>query len=176
MARLSAQKQVQRDARIVSDRARGFGWAAIAERHGLSERRCHEIWSTYWATQPSLGEIDPVEAVNEAIAQHDALVEDLARLAETSTQDAVRLGVLKAKREAMRERLILMQAVGLLPRDLGLLKHEVDVRRIIQVFMAALDRHDLPEVVEDDLLEALRAGSIRREYATEDRPDEAIEP
>jgi hypothetical protein len=62
----------------------------------------------------------------------------------------------------IRDRVLLMQAIGIVPRDLGLVAHEVDVQRIIRAFGEALDRHQLPSEIEDDLLDALRSASIRR--------------
>jgi len=163
VARLTAREKLRRDAEVVSDRARGYGWASIAEHHDLSERHCRQIWREHWDAEPAMDEIDPVEIAREAIAQLDAIVEDLARIADAARHDAVRLGALKAKRDAITQRLILLQTIGLLPCDLGMLRHEIDVRQVTKAFIAVLDRHNLADEVEDDLLSALRDGSIRRD-------------
>ena len=52
-----------------------------------------------------------------------------------------------------------MQAVGLLPRDLGLLSLEVDVREVART---VLDEHGVPADVRDALQEAISAASVRR--------------
>jgi hypothetical protein len=54
----------------------------------------------------------------------------------------------------------LMMSVGLLPRDLGLIRHEIDVRRLTRTIVEVFDRHGLPSEVRMDVAEALRAGSL----------------
>jgi hypothetical protein len=96
VSRLTASEKVRRDLQVVADRARGFRWATIAERHRISERHARAVWAATRASGPALGEADPVEILHEALLQLEALIEELALLAETADHDAVRLGCLKA--------------------------------------------------------------------------------
>jgi hypothetical protein len=77
-------------------------------------------------------------------------IEELTLLAERADHDAVRLGCLKAKLEVIERRLALLQAVGLLPRDLGALRLELEIRHVLPVFVDVLDRfHVPPEALEE---------------------------
>jgi hypothetical protein len=114
--RVTAQEKVRRDAAIAGDRARGLGWAQISERHGVSERQARTIWRER-LQEVSTEPVDVREALREAIAQLDAAIEDLALLAESTSNDSVRLGAIKARLAAMAERHELMRLSGLLPFD-----------------------------------------------------------
>src|SRR5262245_57253806 len=113
-SRLDAQSKVARDGRVVADRARGFSWATVAGRHGLSERQCISIWKARLAAEP-LEEVDLREALLEAAAQLDAAIEDCSLLAEATANDAVRLGAIKARLAAMQQKHELLRLAGLLP-------------------------------------------------------------
>jgi hypothetical protein len=160
VGRTSAAEKVRRDTKIVADRARGFRWAAIARRHGLSERQCRQVWREHRATEPPLAELDPLEILAEAVEQHDALVSDLAELAERANQPAVTLGVLKLKLRSIDQRLLLLQGVGLLPQNLGAFRAEIDVRRVAAALIDAFERHQIPEAVENDVLDILKQVSF----------------
>jgi hypothetical protein len=76
-----AQQKVERDARIVADRAAGLTWPTIARRHDLSERQCQEILRAHRASRPLFEARDPVEAVSEVVEQLDSIVEKFALVA-----------------------------------------------------------------------------------------------
>jgi hypothetical protein len=158
---MTAAEKVRRDERVVADRVRGLSWPTIAQRHGLSERHCRTIWADQ-APVLSVEDFDPLELVREAIAQYDGLLEDLALLAESASQDAVRLGALKSKVSVIGERLVFLQAVGLLPRDLGLLQQERDIRMIAHLLVDLFERYGLPPEAEEELLRALGASNGER--------------
>ena len=160
--RLSAEAKVRRDREVIADRARGLTWLTIAGRHRLSERQCRSIWKNHWQSEATLVETDPIEAVQEALARYDAVLERLALLGECAAQESVKLGAMKAQLTALDGRTALMQAVGLLPRDLGLLRLEVDVREVARTVVRVLDEHGVPPDVQDALQEAISAASVRR--------------
>jgi hypothetical protein len=161
--RLTAAEKVKRDAKIVADRARGLGWALIADRYKLSERQAQNVWAHFLDTQPQPGETDPLVAVKETIAYYDAIIEELALVAESATHDAVRLGAIKARQVAVGQKLALMQAVGELPSDLGLFRQEIDVRQVANEIVATCTRHGASEEFMKDLRETLGKGSIQRD-------------
>ena len=163
--RLTAAEKVKRDAKIVAYRARGLGWALIADRYKLTERQCQNIWAHYRDGQPQPGETDPLAAVMEAIASYDAIIEDLALVAESATHDAVKLGAIKARCTAIEQKIVLMQMVGLLTRDLGLFKYEMDLNRIAEVLEDVCNKHGATPEFYRDLAVALRKGSIMRDGA-----------
>src|SRR5207247_952386 len=81
----------------------------------------------------------------------------LAVLSESTSHDAVRLGAIKGRADTVRAKLGLMATVGVLPRDLGRLRFEVDVRRFAETVLDAFSRHDVPHNVQ----EAVVKGSSR---------------
>jgi hypothetical protein len=93
----TAAEKVKRDARVVADRARG---AAVGD-----DRRA----------QTDFRSLRPAEVVDEAVAQLESVIEELARLAESTKNDAVRLGAVKARAAALIQRLELLQALGRVP-------------------------------------------------------------
>ncbi|MBA2637440.1 MAG: hypothetical protein H0U79_04330 [Solirubrobacterales bacterium] len=160
--RLPALEKVERDARVAADRACGLSWRTISARHGLGERQCREVVRAHRASGPALDEHDPVEVVQEALEQLESLVERLALVAETSRHDAVRLGALKARLAPSAQRLSLLQAVGILPRSLGLLRDDIDLRRMGEAISAIFDRHGVPFKAEENFLAALESERVWR--------------
>jgi hypothetical protein len=153
-------EKVRRDSEVVADRVRGLRWATVAERHGLSERHCREIVQRWRQAQPGLGDSDPLEVVAEVLEQLEAVIERLSLLADEPVQDSVKLGAVKALLAAQHERVELLMSVGLLPHNLGLVRHEVDVRRLIRTILEVFDRHGVASDVRMDVAEALRAGRV----------------
>jgi hypothetical protein len=158
--RLTAREKVVRDGKIVADRARGLGWALIADRYGLTERQCQNISTHYFDTQPKPRDADPLTAVKETIASCDAIIEDLALVAESATHDAVRLGAIKARQYAVEQRFRLKQAVGLIPRNLGLFVQEIDIQHVVMALDAVIAKHDPGVEFHKDLIAALRDDGI----------------
>lgn len=106
--------------------------------------------------------------MQEALEQLEALVEQLALVAETSRHDAVRLGALKAQLAASAQRLTLLQAVGVLPRNLGLIRNDVDNRRMAEQIADVFERHCVSDEAAREVIEALESerswlvGGVRR--------------
>jgi len=99
-----------------------------------------------------------LEAIEENLAIYDSLIERLALLAESARQDAVVLGALKGQLAAVRERRELMQALGVLPCDLGLVAQDIDLKAIAAKSLEIFQTHGLPRAVLDEFVEAMAAG------------------
>jgi hypothetical protein len=160
-ARLPASHKARRDAQIVADRARGLRWATIAERHGVTERQCRTVWrESQQGRVLSYEQEDPLASLDEAIASVDSVIEDLALLAESTNNDAVKLGAIRARLGALIERFALMRACGLVPRDLG--HGELDVRKVVSAIGEIVrERRIDPEVITE-MQKAIRARSATR--------------
>jgi hypothetical protein len=152
--RLNAQGKVARDGHIVADRARGLTWATVADRHGLSERQCIAIWKDRLAAQP-LEEVDPREALLEAVAQLDAAIEDCSLLAETTANDAVRLGSIKTRLAAMREKHDLLRLAGLLPYSPQAARTESEIWQMADEAVRVFEKYAVPDEARDEFLVAL---------------------
>lgn len=161
MARLTAQRKVERDARIVADRARGLTWATIEARHGVTERQCRTIWAER-LREVSAEPVDVRDALREAIAQLDAAIEDCALLAESTANDSVRLGAIKARLAAMGERDELMRLSGLLPFDARAVRTEAELRDINDLILGLFDRHGLGDDAKRELEEGLETALAGR--------------
>jgi hypothetical protein len=150
-----AYEKVRRDALVVADRARGLTWPTIAARHHLSERQCRSVYADFRRRAGNEPE-DPEDEARDAVRLLEAAIEELALLAETTNNDAVRLGAIRTKLDAICRRIELMQALGLLPRDLGLFEDRRDGRLMASALLGVLERHDIAPEVEDEMLDALQ--------------------
>jgi hypothetical protein len=157
VARLTAQQKVERDARIVADRAAGLTWPTIARRHDLSERQCQEIVKAHRATWPLLESHDPIDAITELVEQLDSIVEKFAIVAEETKHDAVKVGALRSQLAAMEQRFTVAHALGLVP-TLDLVRRDTDLRQVMPVAADVLTQHEVSDEAVDDLLVALDAG------------------
>ena len=144
-----------RNADVVRARARGLGWDAIATRFELSERQCRRILGDYRASRPRLHEIDPIEAIEQALECYDGAIEELALLAERTKHDAVRLGAIKSRLDALGSKLSLMSATGLMP-DFHHLRVEVDVQRVVDTVARVLSVHAVPRDTQMAIAQTLR--------------------
>jgi len=147
----TAADQVRRDRAIVVDRARGLGWSLVAERNGVSERQARRVWANHSDSDRELLEAHPVEALKDALEQLNALTEEAVLLSETTPNDAVRLGAIRTRRVLLADKLELQQACGVLPffERWG---QFFTAGRFVRAAIEVLDRHDIDEKVELDLL------------------------
>jgi hypothetical protein len=169
MKRLPAQRKVDRDREIIADRLRGLIWPTISQRHQVSERHCREIFQQQRQSQPTLAELDPLQLVEEALQRREALIEELALLAERSRHDAVKLGALKAQHAALVDHTGLLIACGLLPRSLGRIGIQIDVQRVTQQVIALFDRYGVDQEARRELVELLTQGASRSQATARDR-------
>lgn len=155
LSRCNAEAKVRRDAQIVADRARGLQWATISARYGLSERQCREIWKTYRATKREIFDERPEDAIIDVVASIDAVIEDLALVAESAKHDAVRLGAVKARLAAIRQRAEVLCAVGVLPEPAHFAAL-VEYDRVIETIMGVFRENGVEDHVYAALATALR--------------------
>ena len=153
--RLPAAEKVRRDAEVVADRSRGLKWSTIAQRHGLSERHAREIWKERLAAEP-LEAVDGRDMLTEALLQVEAAIEDLALLAQTTNNDPVKLGAIRARLAAMADRNDLLRLAGYMPVSLLAARTEADIRTMGDDIVAVMKKHRTSDTVIDDLLAALR--------------------
>jgi hypothetical protein len=86
----------------------------------------------------------------------DAIIEEFALLAETTNNDAVRLGAIKARRQAVEHRVGLLQATGVLPPTGEAIQFELDARATAERLVAVLNHHNVGQAVWDDIVTAMR--------------------
>ena len=153
---LTPEQRHVRNMRIVQARlGRGLSWPNVAATYRLSERACRTIVKAYRDAQPSLKAIDPIDTIEERLFQLQGAAEELALVAQTADNDSARIGAIKARLDALAQHTELLQAVGVLPNELGRLRVEVDVRVIAQRVLAVVAEMNLPAEQHARLLEAL---------------------
>jgi hypothetical protein len=164
---LSSVARFDRNAKVVRDRARGFGWTTIAERHDLSERQCRRIWGEWQADRSDVYEQDPLALFQELFDAYDAGIEDLALVLEEASQDSAKVGAIKARLDLVSNKAELLQAVGLLPSNLGRLNEERELRALADTVWDVMDRHGVSEEARKDLAATIRGNSPARGSGTE---------
>jgi hypothetical protein len=75
---------------------------------------CRKVWRESRSAE-DFRSLRPAEVVDEAVAQLESVVEELAQLAESTNNDAVRLGAIKARAATLHQRLELLWALGRVP-------------------------------------------------------------
>jgi hypothetical protein len=158
--RLPAADKTHRDLEIIGARAAGYTVSTIARRHGLDERHVRRILQEHRQRQPPLTtRFDPAQIAMETIEQLDHIVEELAELAAQASQEAVRLGALRTKLVALRDRTSLLQSLGLLPADLGVVADQIDVRLSIEIISKFLVEQNVPRDAIRRLVHQLDPGT-----------------
>ena len=132
-------------------------WASRGDDHRLVESPRAELES----------EIDAL----------DAVIDELAQLAEQTANDSVRLGAIKAKVDAQARRLELKRAAGMLPWNLRLLKYDAEVTEVAGVVLGVLKKYEVSVDARKEILAELNKRSLehRRELAWTTTPL-SIEP
>jgi hypothetical protein len=153
---LTAAQRAERDSQIVAAKMRGLSWGQISTTYEVSERRCKEIHAAYRKANPTLRHHDPVDIVDEMLEGYQGVIEELALISATTTNDSARVGAVNAKMSAYTKITELLQAIGVMPNDLGSLKIEIDARFVAEQVMKVFTAYDLPPEVEDAMLKALR--------------------
>lgn len=82
-------------------------------------------------------------------------VEELVLIGATASSDAARVGAVNARMSARQKITELLQAVGVLPHDLGSMRVEIDARFTAQRIVAVLNEYNVPDEVRDALVAAL---------------------
>jgi hypothetical protein len=154
---MNAREKIARDNEIVAARMRGLSWATIAENYGLSERQCQAILADYRASHSRLRERDPIEIVDEMLDRYEAAQEELALVSATTEHDATRVGAIRTRLHALEAAAKLLMLVGVLPRDLGVLRHDLDVQQLATETLAVFDAFNVPIEAKQALLDVLTA-------------------
>jgi hypothetical protein len=148
-------EQANRNAEIVAGKMRGLSWSQLAASYGITIRRCQQIFAEWREENPTLRHHDPIEIADDLLDGYTADIEELVLIAATSDQDAVRVGAINARMNARQRITELLQALGVLPNDLGEMRIQIDARITAQKVLAVLEPLGLPDGVIDDLIEAL---------------------
>lgn len=112
--RPNATEQARRNALVVDDRRRGLPWSVIAEKYGLSDRQCQNIWNDRPAVEPTTA-ADPIGDVLERIASLEVSIADYDSRAVGAKNESVRLGALNKRVELQAQLFDLRREYGIVP-------------------------------------------------------------
>ena len=119
-------------------------WNEIVERDGRSERALRAVVNDYLehvqegdAVRPL--EQDPIDLLASLLNELTIMRDRMVAMAATSTNEPVVIGATREWRCLVKEIRELLQAVGKLPRDLGALRHLIEVREMAVVLDKLLD-------------------------------------
>ncbi len=153
---MNAREKTARDNEIVAARMRGLSWTTIAGSFGLTERQCQNILADYRASHPRLRERDPIEIVDEMLDRYEAAQEELALVSATTKHDATRVGAIRTRLGALEAQANLLMLVGVLPRDLGVLRTDIDAQAMAGQAIDVLNRFGVPLEARRALIDAVR--------------------
>jgi hypothetical protein len=161
--RLKAAEKVARDSQIVAAKARSIPTSSVAQTFGVSESTVENVLREYRESQPELRTVDPIQIVEEMIFEIRGAIGELALAGSTSKQEAVRVGAVAKKLDALKQLQVLMQAVGVLPNDLGTLKIDMDVRAFGSVVLNVFEEENIPPEAVEKIMNEIRKFTGRPE-------------
>lgn len=163
----TAGQKVERDARLVADRARGLGWTKLGEKYGITVRQCQNIWADRGPSEPK-AESDPVAELRDEIDFLDAAIEEYAELAQDTANDSIHLGAIKARVDAQKRRIELKRLYGLLPRD-GEHTLMAEIAELFDIVFLILERRGVGWEIQQEIIDAFK----RPDEAERKPPDQA---
>lgn len=149
--RMTAAEQYVRNENVVAARIQRRQWADIAQEYGLSTRRCKQIYAEWQSANPTMRHNDPVEIVDELLTGYDRILSELAAVVKKTENDNARVGALNSMRATYREMAELLQAINVLPQNLGDLTIHLDANVMAERVMAVIERYEVPEDMWADL-------------------------
>jgi hypothetical protein len=154
---MNTAEKARRNAEIIVDRALGMTWPQIAAKHNLTKRAALVIYKQ-WRDEAmeAYNEEESLELAFDYKARFEAVEAKFAEIAASSVNDSARVGALRSLVTTTVQRLALDQATGKLPRNLGKLRVELDVRHVSQVVVATMKKHGVPEEAMREIQLALR--------------------
>jgi hypothetical protein len=152
------RKRAIRNERIYNRWRRGIDYTTIAQDEKLHPRRVQEICDELRAesleafelTSPLVG----LKIVDKQLVQLDAAVSTAAEILEHAMADknwSAAIGASKRLAQAMRERLELQQARGLVPRNLGVLQQQWSGMALVQRILVVFERFGVPDEVGEEV-------------------------
>jgi hypothetical protein len=130
-------------------KARGFDISARTVRRNIEEMRAHNF--VFPETAPPH---EGIRKLDELIDQAAFAITTAAEILEGAMSDrnwTAAVGASRRVAQARREHTELLQARGLLPRDLGLMWHYAEYEQIMRTVHEVLARHDIALEVREDL-------------------------
>jgi hypothetical protein len=157
---LNPHDRAQRNASVVAARCDGDSWASIERRFGVSARQARRIVKDVGsASVTNITVIDPIAIIEAAVLRCEAVIAQLAEIADDADDPVVAVNAIRAQIRAAESEMALLQNAGMLPTPLSIIGQQIDARRTADQAIEVLNRHHVSAAVKKDLLAALRASS-----------------
>jgi hypothetical protein len=161
---LSPEQQTKRNALIVRARVdEELSWEKIGEKHDLSPRQCRNVYRRWMEQGAPIGTTDPIEMVDDLLRGFMTDLWEFTEAADAAWEaknlNAV-VGAVRSRMDARVKAIELLQATGRLPKDLGKLRVEHDVRFMIEQVIGVFEEYDVPEEAQQALIERLHPQAL----------------
>lgn len=158
---MSAKSVAERHRRVVELKLTRpvWTWEQIAADAGLSRRQALAVWKQ--EREEGIVRLTREEALDlfhDHLRGLQTIRTKLAELLDSAYQDSVKIGALREMAALLKQEIALRQSYGQVPKNLGYLAVEADVRWLTNKIMEILRTHDLLDAPPgDDLLKALES-------------------
>lgn len=142
---LSAAQIAIRDFQIVKQRRElGWSWREIAEAHGLTQKAAQEAERRTLEAIPDLMNMDPVGIAENILREYLMSVRILDQMAAEYSEKnpSAAVGAVKGANDAREKVTALLQAMNRMPKELGTLRHLIDVRAISVRMLDTIDQFE----------------------------------
>ena len=156
MRKLNPHDRSTRNREIVAARAAGQSWRQVGEHFDVSGRQARRIVKDVGARETSTTVIDPIGIIEAAVLRCEALIEQLADLADTAAP-AVAIKAIRAQIRAAESEIALLQNAGILPTPLSRIAYDRDAHRAASRAVEVLNRHGVSAEAKAELISAFRA-------------------
>jgi len=158
-AGLNTTNRARRNDQMAAEHARGDSWAAIAARHGVSERQARRAGREALASAAE-GDplvIEPAALLARVVRTHQRALARLEALADDSDNDSAAVGAARGAASVAVSLLDVLARVGLLPDVPAAWRHTRDAQALAEAVVVVAERRGLP--VEEVLAEFERQAS-----------------
>lgn len=145
---LTSANRAFRDLIALEMLADGTSYPEVSAVDGRSESTLRLLRKKYAASGsgvPDLLNEDPVRIIENMLRRKQVAWRLFAQVAMAS-EGTARIAAIKGMLQADERTVELLQHVGKLPRELGTLRHVIDVREIAEKMLTALDQMDAGEI------------------------------
>jgi hypothetical protein len=172
----SSAEVAEKHRRVVMMRLDGKTWAQIAAATGYTERNAQLAFAAWRdRDKTALMNEQPIDLIHEHLAGFRKLRADASAVfdeaagfeipakdgsgsVKVGSNPSARVGALRLIADLRQREILLLQQAGMLPRNLGAVHHEVNVRFVIEQMIEVARRHQLGPEVMLELKELLPGG------------------
>ncbi len=138
--RIGTAKQALRDTLIVTRKAQDWPIESIAAEAGIGVRAVHRVLADREAVGEALLDRDPIDVVKTIAAQLQGSIGDFEAMAYAygESHPSAAVGAKKGADQAREKLLVLLQATGRMPKDLGGLGDLMAMRALAEEMVDAV--------------------------------------